>query len=38
MIVEVRAYLDSAMVAWTITRNEQLRADPVLAGNRSSTR
>ena len=26
VIVEVRAYLDSAMVAWTIMRNEQLRA------------
>lgn len=24
-IVEVRAYLDSAMVTWTITRNEQRR-------------
>ena len=26
VIVEVRAYLDSAMVAWTIMRNEQLRS------------
>lgn len=25
-IVEVRAYLDSAMVAWTVDRNEPLRA------------
>jgi ketosteroid isomerase-like protein len=25
-IVEVRAYLDSAMVAWTVMRNERLRA------------
>jgi uncharacterized protein len=27
-IVEVRAYLDSAMVAWTILRNEQLEQGP----------
>ncbi|MHC1559249.1 nuclear transport factor 2 family protein [Actinomycetospora sp. C-140] len=26
MIVEVRAYLDSAMVTWTIVRNEQILA------------
>lgn len=26
MVVEVRAYLDSAMVTWTIVRNEQLLA------------
>jgi uncharacterized protein len=26
VVVEVRAYLDSAMVAWTVLRNEQLRA------------
>ena len=26
-IVQVRAYLDSAMVAWTVTRNEALRRE-----------
>jgi uncharacterized protein len=28
VIVEVRAYLDSAMIAWTIMRNEPLRPRP----------
>ena len=31
VIVEVRAYLDSSMVAWTIMRNEQLRAGRAVA-------
>ena len=30
VIVEVRAYLDSAMVTWTVMRNEQLRAGSVV--------
>ena len=34
-IVEVRAYLDSAMVAWTLMRNEPRHgADPLIGGGR----